>query len=362
MSARFATFDHRAVRGGLLLAVGVSISWLGGFARGDEALVHAPKPPSVVIAELQTFVKAQGVPSERMEQLNAVWRDATTETAAADVLDRAVRSLAIVDPAAKQVVSVVNQRDWEAATSGLADLPADRYGNLLAGTLRQYVARSMMEERMCDEALVLYQQIEPSTSVDPAGLFFGRAVCAHTLLDRPAAVAALDGLLKQTTGVPDRYRSTADLMLEDLKELSEESLDGVSRLMSDSERRLSLGRAGERVQGVQDRIVATLDEMIKKIEQQQGGGGGGGGDGQGGGGNQSNGPAGDSSVKGSTAPGETDQKKFSKGERWGDLPPKDEAKARNLINRDFPSHYRQAIESYFRKLANRTGTTPRSDR
>jgi hypothetical protein len=358
---RFATIDHREAGLGLILAVGVSISCLGRLASGAETLVHAPKSPAVVIAELQKFVKAEKVPAERMEQLNAVWRDATTETAAADVLDRAVRSLAIVDPAAEKVVSAVNQRNWDGATSGLGDLPADRYGTLLSGTLRQYVARSMMEERMCDEALVLFQQIEPQTSVDPAGLFFGRAVCAHTLLDRPAAVAALDGLLKETTGVPDRYRSTADLMLEDLKELSEESLDGVSRLMSDSERRLSLGRAGERVQGVQDRIVATLDEMIKKIEQQQGGGGGGGG-GQGGGNNQSNGPAGDSSVKGSTAPGETEQKKFSKGERWGDLPPKDEAKARNLINRDFPSHYRQAIESYFRKLANRTGTTPRSDR
>lgn len=361
MSMRFATIDHLGAGRGLILAVGISICCFGELAHGDDTLVHAPKPPSVVIAELQKFVKAEKIPAERMEQLNVVWRDATTDTAAAAVLDRAVRSLAIVDPAAEEVVSAVNERNWDAATLGLGDLPADRYGTLLSGALRQYVARSMMEDRMCDEALVLYQQLEPSNSVDPAGLFFGRAVCAHTLLDRPAAVAALDGLLKQTTGVPDRYRTTADLMLEDLKELSEESLDGVSRLMSDSERRLSLGRAGERVQGVQDRIVATLDEMIKKIEQQEGGGGGGGGGGQGGG-NQSDNPAGDSSVKGSTAPGETDQKKFSKGERWGDLPPKDEAKARNLINRDFPSHYRQAIESYFRKLANRTGTTPRPDR
>ena len=55
-----------------------------------------------------------------------------------------------------------------------------------------------------------------------------------------------------------------------------------------------------------------------------------------------------------TAPGETDKKKFSKEGQWGDMPDKQQAEAKNLINRNFPSHYRQAIETYFKKLANRT--------
>jgi hypothetical protein len=105
------------------------------------------------------------------------------------------------------------------------------------------------------------------------------------------------------------------------------------------------------VQGVQERIVSELDELIKKIEAQQSGGGGGGGNSSNS--NDSSGPAGDSSVKGATAPGETDKKKFSKEGQWGDLPEKEQAAAKNLINRNYPAHYRQAIETYFKKLANR---------
>jgi hypothetical protein len=101
---------------------------------------------------------------------------------------------------------------------------------------------------------------------------------------------------------------------------------------------------------VQDKIVAGLDELIKKLEAQQGGGGGGG---AGSNSNESSSPADDSVIKGSTAPGETDPKKFSKEGEWGDLPAKQQAEAKNLINRNFPSHYGQAIETYFKKLAGR---------
>ena len=114
-------------------------------------------------------------------------------------------------------------------------------------------------------------------------------------------------------------------------------------------------RGGERVQKVEEEIVARLDEIIKKIEAQQGGGGGGGGDGQGNS-NSSGGPASDSRVKGSTAPGEVDERDIGRKSGWGSLPPKEQAKARNLIDRELPPHYRAAIEEYLRKLAKRPAT------
>jgi hypothetical protein len=143
-------------------------------------------------------------------------------------------------------------------------------------------------------------------------------------------------------------------MQADLKGLQEKSLGELARLMADSERRLELGRAGEKVQGVQERIIANLDEIIKKIEQQQGGGGGGGGGGQGGSNEHSGGAADDSRVKGEEAPGETDKKRFENKGSWGNLPEKDLAKAKNDLNKNFPSHYEQAIEKYTKKLAGRT--------
>jgi|TARA_Y100001934_G_scaffold154619_1_gene185278 hypothetical protein len=38
---------------------------------------------------------------------------------------------------------------------------------------------------------------------------------------------------------------------------------------------------------------------------------------------------------------------------WGALPPKAEARARNILDRNYPAHYRKAIDEYFKRLAER---------
>jgi hypothetical protein len=124
--------------------------------------------------------------------------------------------------------------------------------------------------------------------------------------------------------------------------------------MADSERRLDLGRAGEKVQEVQEKIITDFDEIIKKEEQQQNGGGGGGGSSEGGNSNNpGGGAADDSSVKGAEAPGEVDKKQFELKGKWGDLNDKEVTKAKNILNKNFPSHYEQAIEKYTKKMATR---------
>lgn len=45
------------------------------------------------------------------------------------------------------------------------------------------------------------------------------------------------------------------------------------------------------------------------------------------------------------------KKKFGNQDEWGDLPPKQREEAVQQIGRDFPSHYRDVIEQYFRRLA-----------
>src|SRR5581483_5620223 len=149
-------------------------------------------------------------------------------------------------------------------------------------------------------ALTLLKPVDLKQAIDPAGVLFFRAVSAQGILEIDTALDSLDSLLHRTERVPARYQATATLMESELSRVKEKSLDEIARLMSDSERRLDLGRAGEKVQGVQERIVSELDELIKKIEAQQSGGGGGGGSASNS--NESSGPAGDSSVKGATAP------------------------------------------------------------
>ena len=209
---------------------------------------------------------------------------------------------------------------------------------------------------MYEEALEIFRELDPAAVVDPASCLFFRAVCEHQLLRKSAGLATIDKLLSGTERVPESYAGLAKLMQHDLQELQDESLSTVSRKMKDSERRLDLGRGGQKVQKVQDEIVAALDDLIKKAQQQQGGGGG-----EGSGQNntnQSNGPAADSTLKGATAPGEVDPKEFKKQGGWGALPPRDETRAKNLINQEFPAHYRQAVEQYFKKLANRRAPAP----
>jgi hypothetical protein len=40
---------------------------------------------------------------------------------------------------------------------------------------------------------------------------------------------------------------------------------------------------------------------------------------------------------------------------WGDLPPRQRQEALQQIGKDFPAHYRDVIEQYFRKLASESG-------
>jgi acyl-CoA reductase-like NAD-dependent aldehyde dehydrogenase len=56
-------------------------------------------------------------------------------------------------------------------------------------------------------------------------------------------------------------------------------------------------------------------------------------------------------LKGGGAPGDVDQKAQGSGEDWGDLPAKERAAAMAELAKDLPSHYRELIEEYYRKLA-----------
>ncbi len=121
---------------------------------------------------------------------------------------------------------------------------------------------------MYDEALAVFAQIDPARVVDPATCLFYEAVCQQQLLKKTEGLETLDKLLHRTEGVAESYARVAALMQDELQSLDDQTLDGVSRKMQDSERRLDLGRGGQRVQKVQEEIVESLTELIKKMEQQ----------------------------------------------------------------------------------------------
>jgi hypothetical protein len=234
---------------------------------------------------------------------------------------------------------------------------AKELGNFYDSNLRVYFARYLTQRQMYEEALETLSGAKLTETVDPAGMLFYKATCEKALGLRDEGLATLNQLLKRMEGTPPRYQNVGTLMQSDLELLEAKSLDDIANKMSDVKRRLLLARAGEKTQKVEKEIVDLLDEIIKKKEdqakqqqqqqqqdQQQG---------KAGKTNKSNSALKDSQVKGSTAPGEVDKKKLKAGPAWGNMDEKERAKAKNAISRDFPPYYRQTIEEYFRKLAER---------
>jgi hypothetical protein len=62
-------------------------------------------------------------------------------------------------------------------------------------------------------------------------------------------------------------------------------------------------------------------------------------------------PAQDSLPATGRGAGETTQRDIGSESGWGDLPPKERQEALQQIGQDFPAHYRDVIEQYFRKIA-----------
>lgn len=214
------------------------------------------------------------------------------------------------------------------------------YGKLLA------------EKGLYDEALKELSEPLPDQVVDPAALLFFEASCQHYLLQKDECVATLKQLLARSEGLPTRYLAVSEMMLKDIEPLEVDSLDEVARLMRDIERRLQLGRAGKHVRQKEEDVVAKLDKMIEEMEkqrqeqqkqqqQQQ----------QGGGKNTPSQPMDQSRPGTDTGPGNVDKKEMKHEHGWGDVPPKERQEALQEISNEYPSHYRRAIEEYFRKIA-----------
>lgn len=315
-------------------------------------------PPSGVDLklQLQSWVAEQKVKNPaQLKMIANLLVKLEAPLSAEEKLNLALEIFSNVKPKAKQLIKDYRISDQLPQLSNPPILVDGEADTIYLANVRYYVARNLTQFRMVDRALTIFNSIQPKTLIDPAGFLFFKAACEHHLLQKKDCGKTLDQLLNHTESVPERYRQVAVLMQADLETLKEESLDEISRKMSDVERRLDLGNSGEKVQKVEDEIIASLDKLIKKMEDQAKNSSSSGA----GAGNSSSpeGGADESRVKGQIAPGEIDKKKLSNNGGWGQLPPKKQASAKNIINRNFPSHYRKAIEKYFKKLATQKANT-----
>ena len=334
------------------LMIAFLVSGLGANGASAASTVYAPPTVTQCRDQVQAWMTKRAVPVEKSTAILQSTINSLPDTASVTArFDAVIQAFVLSDSETRQIVeaiAAVNDSTF-VETSAFQS----RHDELFyINNLRLLYARALTGWNRYDEALEVYAEIDPQHVVDPAGALFHRAVCETALLQKDAALTSLDRLLHETEQTPARYVTLAELMQVDLEKLEEKSLDEVSRQMDDVRRRLDLGHAGQKVQRVEEKIITTLDELIKKAEQQQGGGGGGGGKGT----PQSGKPEGAPESylgEGKEGEGEVDPKNAGHKDRWGNLPEKAQAAAKNMLDQKYPAHYRQAIEKYLKKIAER---------
>jgi len=313
----------------------------------------APPSAETVRTRALEWVAQHGITDQALlAEIGKLWALADEVPSSETLFDQTIRTFTMADESAAQFVAACRLQHAPLVPPDPKLFEESGGGPFYVANMSLYCGRYLAHRQMFEEALDVLGRTVIADVVDPASLLFFKAVCQHHLLMKTEGLATIEQLLKNTEGVPVRYSTVAALMQYDLESLREQSLDEVARKMTDVERRLGLGRTGEKVQKKEEEIVIALDELIKKVEEQNGGGGGAGGQA-----NRSTAPANDSVIKGSTAPGTVDPKKAKNTGEWGDLPFKARAKAKDQIAREFPAHYRDAIDEYTKKAANRAASS-----
>ena len=282
---------------------------------------------------------------------------AAVEKEDVDPLDAYVASARLHVPCIERLAAQSNNDISEAGASIESGTPG--YGEIellpaaMRMSVRTWLGRELIRQRLYDEALPVIGQVDATKAIDPAATLFFRGACYHALLMKKEALVDLRQLLENEEACPIRFSRTAKMMIADIKPLKEDSLDEITRLMTDVTRRLDLGRANEKVQDREQEIIDKLSKLIDKLEQQQqqqqqqqSSSGQSQGNSQG----QSS-PMQDSRIAGANGNGDVDRKRIEERDGWGNLPPAERQEALQQISRDLPTHYREAIEAYFRKLA-----------
>lgn len=299
------------------------------------------------------------IDEESRNAIDALWpeqlpdeTDSAELAVSLELLDRVAATFAAVDKRAAELVETC-RADYKGPRLPDAIWLQGIESEFMKNNLRLFYARWLAQYGLYDEVLAEIEGIGPDEVVDPAALLFYRMAAHQQLVHPDDARAALVQLLEHKDALPRRYAQVAQLLDRDLAALSDESLDHIARRMSDIRRRLAYGRTGEHVQEIERGVVESLEKKIKELEaqqqqmQQQS---------QSGGAMRPSQPSPGSQPRGIAAPAPASAQGNAEPSAWGGLPPRERDQALQQIGRDFPAHYRDLIEQYFRELA--AETTP----
>lgn len=315
-----------------------------------------------------------------IQKAEAIWKDETRS-----VLDRVADSLALGDAVAAKLIGEARDPQASAPIVLPAVFKDAKSATFYRANLGLVYARALANRRVYEEALDTLKQFSADETLDPAAYLFHRAVCEHALQRKPEATKSITRLLEEgSTIAPERYKTVATLILLDMHTWREKDLGDIARKMDNIERRLEIARGGPETQRQQKEVLNRLDELIKKLENQdkkkKKDGDPKDDDGKDGPPKDGNGedecpdggkpgPGSKPGNKGDTTPpkapgqdnfdpggdskGTVDPAKFKKMvSDFGRLPPRERERALQELTNGLSPRHREAIEAYFRNLAN----------
>ncbi len=365
----FAMFRHVLTLLAFFFLLGVAVSADEPITVKSEVNREAVAwpPPSVAVVRRE-LVDWLGV-DELDDEFDAA------NLSGASLLEDVVKTMREHSPPVAEYLDACDAMAWQELPFGkklvLPKVPlhifvGDAAGRFLHGALRQVLAERLVQARLYDEALSILEEMSPENCIDPAGVLLLKAVVCHHLSLHEPGRAAIQSFYKtvehKTTeavepsvaendaAVPRRRMELAKLLEWELTQQSGEQNESqqISRKMNDIRRRLGKGKTDEGTQEAEKDVMKSLDKLIEKIEEQAKKQGEAAESDQG---RQGNKPADDSRILKQKGPGNVDRREFDPDGNWGELAPKEREEALLKIEKDFPPHYRDVIERYFKEMA-----------
>jgi len=323
--------------------------------------LQSPSPEAARAQALEWFKKAGKSDAASLKQFDAIWASERT------LLEKATETIVLGDANAAKLLAEARDPKTPAPTTVPSLLKDTKVDSFLRANLGLAYARELANRRVFEEALDALKVVKPEQVIDPGAYFFTRAVAEHTLMLRKEADDTVGRLLDDVTDAPERYRAVAWLMHFDMLTWQDNDLGWIARKMSVIKDRLDLARGGKKTQQYQKEVLVRLDEMIKELENKQKQGQGqcnGGacppgsqqqpssGPAQG---NSPSSPASESALPSGVGKGIIDPKRQRENvENWGKNNDKERADAMVEVTRTLPPQYREAIETYMKRIGSRS--------
>jgi hypothetical protein len=286
---------------------------------------------------------------EQGRRIDEAWQAIDDQSSSLALTEALIHGIQVALPAAADPIAIATRGEL-LSVPDVDSLQLDSLPPVIRDNLKLLFGKSLALGQLYDESKMMLEKVDVQHVADPAALFFYRAVAHYRLREKEEGIAALDRLLERENELPNRYANLAKLMRIDIESFEPDSLDEIARIMDSIHVRLGHGHAGTRVRKEEQAVIDKLDKMIEELEEQlrqmqamaQSGSANG---------LQSNAPAADSMLPGGNSQGDVGRKDLGQKTDWGNLPPKEREKSLQQLGKEFPSHYRDIIEEYFRKLA-----------